>query len=513
MTERATKHCNKYNQTKEITEFGARYWTTTKRKYMATADLTKLTREEKIELLLALEEKKKRGLRAKPRYVPNEAQRQVHLDGATYRARFNFAANSSGKTTLGVNECFWTARGYNPVTKQHTKVPARIYVVLDSPQKVEEKFLMEAKKWFDMEDTELRKEGKPYVARIVFKNGSDIIFLFHEADRMKVEGIDSYDFVWFDEPCPKHLYVGMYRGLRGKGTDPRVLFTGTPIGAPWLRTDIYERWAKGELPDTTCYRYGMEVNRANLREGYIEEFSRQLTEQERKVRLEGMFYDLDGLALAGLFKEHIHVVDPIEWDRAWPVVIAIDCHSSKPHTACMVGADRDGYLYYIKEIAERCPAKPFALRLKEWMNGYRVIDIVCDSLGSTTGTGGEGDSTFINVLNQNGVRARATSYEDKNDELFVERIMQVLLIPEQMNNFGQRIPKLRIFRGNKGIVSDITNVEWQRDKGIGGNKPKLNIANTDRLSTLKYALATGISFRKHKAKVLRTKNKSPWAGS
>jgi hypothetical protein len=476
-------------------------------------DLSKLSREEKIELLLALEEKKKRGLKAKPKYVPNEAQLQIHKDGAKYRSRYNFSSNSSGKTTLGVNECFWAARGYNPVTKQNTKVPVRIYVVLDSPQKVEEKFLMEARKWFDLEDVELRKEGKPYVSRMVFKNGSDIIFMFHEADRMKVEGIDSYDFVWFDEPCPKHLFVGMYRGLRGKGTDPRVLFTGTPIGAPWLRTDIYERWAKGELPDTICYRYGIEVNRANLRDGYIEEFSRQLSEKERKVRLEGMFYDLDGLALAGLFKEDVHVIDPIDWRGDWPCVVAIDFHPSKNNIACLVGADRDNNLYYIKELASKSVAKVFAQELKDFYKGFRILDIICDSLGATPTTGGDGNMSFMEVLRANGVRVRSTSYDDKNDESWIQKIQQVLLIPSEPDSFGQKTPKLRVFRGNKGIIGDINQVEWTKDRNNDTYKPKLAISNTDYLACLKYALATGISFRKDKAKVLKSKNRSPWGGS
>lgn len=473
-------------------------------------DLTALTKDQKIELLLALEEKKKRSLSTKQRYFPNAGQQQVHKDGAIFRSRFVFSGNSSGKTTLGVNEIFWTAQGYNPITKETTRVPARIYVVLDSPDKVAGKIIPEASNWFDLTQVTLVKGGKPYVSRIEFKNGSSIIFLFHDADPMKVEGIDSYDYVWFDEPCSRHLYVGMYRGLRTKGTKPKLLFTGTPIGAPWLRTDIYEPWSKGELSDTVCYRYSAEVNRENLREGYLEEFSSKLTEQERQVRMEGTFYDLEGLALAGLFDQTVHIVDPFEWKKEDPCVVAIDPHPAKKHVACLVGADRDGYLYYIKEIASRSPAGDYAGELKAMYEGFRVIDIICDSLGATPGSGGEGNLSFIDVLKQNGVRARSTSYNEKDDEDFIQKIQQVLRIPKEKNNFGQVIPKLRIFRGNKGIIGDIENVEWTKYKNLGEYKPKLNITSRDYLATLKYALATGISFLKSKAKKLRPNKPSPW---
>src|SRR5690348_14183117 len=129
-----------------------------------------LTREEKIARLKLLEEKQKRLLSRKPVYTPNDGQMPVHLSTAS--ERYVFSANGSGKSTALVNEVHWAANGYNPVTKQYTKIPCKIVVVLDKGDKVNEVFLPEYRKWFDLEDSQTDKAGKPYVSRIYYDNGS-----------------------------------------------------------------------------------------------------------------------------------------------------------------------------------------------------------------------------------------------------------------------------------------------------------------------------------------------------
>jgi hypothetical protein len=472
-----------------------------------------LSREQKIELLQAAEEKRRRDKLARPPYIPNPGQLEIHKDGESFRKRFVFSGNSFGKTALLINEVFWAAQGFNPFTNKTTKVPAKIYVVLDSPEKIADKFIPEARKWFVIdEDEQFHKDGKPYISRITFKNGSVIRFLFFDMDEYKFEGIDGIDFFASDEPLPRRVYLGMYRGLREKDSDPRVLVCGTPIGQPWLRTEVWEPWSKGDLSDTKCYRYSSDTNRANLREGYLEEYFGQMNAKEREIRRSGAFFDLEGLALAHLFRAETHLVEPFEIPPDWPCVIAIDPHYSKKHIACLVTTDRDGSLYYIKEYASRSPADEFAEELKQFYSGFRIIDIVADSLGSAMGTGGRGNLSFIEVLREHGVQVRATTYSDKYDESFIDKIQQVLIIPEKADNFGRKLPKLRIFRNCFGIIGDVNNVEWLKYKGLDEYKPKLNITSRDYLATLKYALATSITFLPGKPKVIKSAKPSPWSG-
>lgn len=461
-------------------------------------DIKNLSKAEKLKLLDLLEAKKKKQLIKKDRYIPNEGQRPIHLSKAI--VRFCASGNGMGKTAAAAHEATWKAQGFNPITGEYTPVPSNIAVVLDKPEKVESVWIPELRKWFNTENWDFKKKGKPYISQITFPNGSVLTFYFHDQDPLSFESIE-VDFVVFDEPPPRHVYIGMRRGGRRKGHVAQFLIIGTPLAAAWLRTDIWEPWAKGELEDVECFRASSEVNAANLQEGFIEGFSKALTEKEKQIRLHGEFYDLDGLALSHLFRKHTHVV-PIDkpWDKSWPCVVAIDPHPSKNHVAILMGAAKDGHLYVLKELSAKQVAKEFAHTLKEWYKDFRIVDIVVDSLGSGDGTGGEGFLSFIQVLRREGVLARATSWDEKQDEAFIARIQDALLVPDEPDNFGQKIPKLLIYEGNNGIITDIEQVQWARDKRLEQNKPKLDITNKDYLACLKYALATNLTSDKGRKK-------------
>ena len=468
------------------------------KKKTQSIDINSLSKEEKLKLIDLLEAKKRKQLNKKDRYIPNKGQLPIHQSKAT--VRFCASGNGMGKTTAAAQEAMWRAQGYNPVTKEYTQVPAKIAVVLDKPEKVESVWIPEIRKWFSIEPDMMKKKGKPYISQINFTNGSELTFYFHDQDPLSFESIE-VDFVVFDEPPPRHVYIGMRRGGRRKGYKASYLIIGTPLAAAWLRTDIWEPWAKGELEDVECFRASSEVNKENLQEGFIEGFSKALTDKERQIRLHGEFYDLEGLALSHLFRRETHIVPrDKDWNKEWPCVVAIDPHPSKNHIALLLGASRDGHLYVLKELSRKAVAKDFAAELKKWYEGFRIIDIVVDSLGSSEMTGGEGFLSFIQVLRREGVLARSTTWDEKQDEAFISRIQDVLLVPSEPDNFGQKIPKLLIYDGNNGIITDIEQVQWARDKRLEENKPKLDITHKDYLACLKYALATNLNCDRGKKK-------------
>lgn len=452
-----------------------------------------------LEALDLLEEKEQRAKQTRALYVPHSGQKPVHESNK--QLRFVFSGNGAGKTTLGCNEVVWAVQGCNQVLETYTMVPCRAFIVLDKPEKVESVILPELRKWTNIDSEQLHKKGKPYVSYISFPNGSSISFLFFDQDPLTAEGLEG-DFFWIDEPPPRPLFISLRRGGRTKGRIARYLMTGTPLAAPWLRREIYDKWVAGELPEAECFRFNTELNRANLADGYIEAFSRVLSEKERRIRLAGEFFDLDGLALAHLWKREIHVIArPEYWPETNPCIVAIDPHPSKAHHAVMIGADKDNWLHYMKELKRKEVPRVFAQSLKAWMQGHRVVDIVCDSLGSAEGTGGEGFMSFIQVLKDEGIRVRATTWSEKNDEDFIARIQEVLSIPEEADNFGRKLPKLRVWAGNPGIVMDVENVQWLKIRGHDEVKPKLDISNKDFLSCVKYALAANPHFGKGQEKV------------
>lgn len=474
---------------------------------MAKLDLSKYTHAQKLALFDLIEEKKRRLRERKAVYKPNPGQVLVHK--STAKERWVTSGNGSGKTALACCEAIWALEGWNPIKEEFTQTPCRIIVVLDHPEKVTDVWLNELQKWKNFNpEKNFKQRGKPYVSQIIDDKGSELIFMFWQQEETLFESIEA-DGVIFDEPPPRKVYIGLKRSLRKPGRKPWILGVGTPIKSAWIRKEIIEPWSKGDLPGVECFRYGTSVNQAHLAEGWIQDFSRALSEKEKRIRLEGEFFDLEGLALAHLFRRDVHIIPEFEWEYSNPVVVAIDPHPSKAMVACMIGVDDKGQLYYLKELSLKLPARQFAKKLKEWMEGYRVVDIVCDSLGSADSTGGEGFKSFIQVLKECGVRVRATTFEDKSEEAFIERIRDALLIPEEEDNLGRKLPKLLIVEGNWGIISDVENVSWVKFRDIDMNKPKLDMVNTDHLSAAKYALATNLTPMKGKAHSY-VMNKSPY---
>lgn len=476
-------------------------------------DLSKLSKEEKLAYLDAIKEKKRRILAKKPTYKPNDGQLPVHMDDKSIR--IVAAGNGGGKTTLAVQEAIWWATGYNPITQQFNKVPATIVLLLDSPLKVDKIWLTELRKWYPLdEECELKKNGKPYVNEIIFKNGSTILLMFHEQETIVFEGIQ-LDYFIADEPFERRIWIALRRGARKKGTKPRFLIIGTPIGQPWLYEEMWKKAEEGERLDIGIHRFNTDVNLSNLADNYKEEFGANLTDQEKLVRFGGMFDHIEGLALAHLFNKKLHVVPAFPWPKGKPAVLVIDPAWNKPHVFCLIGATGDGRIYYIKEGKFKGAAGGLAKVLKEFCIGpWRIVDHVIDSMAETPNTGGSGNKSFSEVLREMGLPVRATSYDDKDDEDFIQNIQQVLEVPEEPDNTGRRTPKLAIIEGNTGLIGNIETVQWQKYRQNETFKNKLEISKKDYLACLKYGLKTNIAYIADVGRMPRIikPRRSPWSG-
>lgn len=463
-------------------------------------DVTKLNRPQLLKLHEYIEELKRRQKDLRHVYKANTGQLQFHKSQAQIRAVF--AGNGSGKTAGACNEAVWTAEGYNPVLEKFTPVPSKTVVVLDDPDKVDDVWLPEMKKWVNADRWILNKHGRHYISEIAFPNGSVIKFHFHQQEPLKFESTEA-DFVIFDEPPPRHIWISLRRGGRKRHRTARYLFIGTPLSGSWMRRELYEPWANGERDDIECFKYGTAVNERNLSEGYMDSFAKNLSEKEKRIRLHGDFFDLEGLALNHLFKRDMHIISPSALPEIPLAVCAIDPHPNKKHVAIILGCDEYGGLYYIAELASSAPPREFARELKRFYQPYRLFDIVCDSYGSTALTGGDGNMSFIEVLQSEGIRVRATNWQEKKDDEFIMRIQDVLSIPEIKDNFGRIRPRLQVVEGNWGIISDFECAAWQKIRHEDAYKPKLDIELRDYLACLKYGLATNLSPKRNKAKIYR----------
>lgn len=455
-----------------------------------------LSREEKERLLIALQEKRRRDKLKKPQFKPNGGQLRVIMSKALIRVVTS--GNGAGKTALACTETIWTAQGFNPITKTQHKVPNKCIYVLDRPNKTGDKIIPEMKKFFDTTEWQFMKDGTPNVRRILLPNGSEILFMFHEAEAMSFESIDGYANVVYDEPPPRHIFIALLRGGRAKGFNTRHTIAGTPIGpnAAWMRTELLPRWKDGDK-DIDVFTFPTDENKDNLDWDRVEANFKFLSEKEVEIRRNGQWSDLDGLALAHLWQDALHVIpDETPWDKNNPCVVAIDPHPSKKHVAIMLGANGKDELFVLKEMEEKMVPRDFARHLRKWMEGHRVIDIVCDNLGSSEMTGGEGFKSFIEVLQEEGIRVRPTRYDEKVDAEWITRLQSALQVPDKPDNFGNTIPKLRVFARCRGTISDIKNVQWIKMRNVDEYKPTLDIGNKDKLACLKYALACDLFFTK-----------------
>jgi hypothetical protein len=466
--------------------------------------LSSLSRDEKLKLLELVEEKKRREFEARTPFVPHAGQLRILKSKA--RERYLFCGNGFGKSTILVNEVHWAATGFNPLTEEHTPVPAKIFLVLDTPEKIED-FIEEYRNWNPLPDSQLHKRGKANYSAITWPNGSTLTVFTHEVGDLKAEG-SQWTHGFFDEPPPRSLYISLYRGGRKKGRPIKILLAGTPVKAAWLRTDVFEPWKEGLLPWAECFEGDTDENLDNLDRDWYESFFAKLDDKEKAIRKTGQFYDLGGLALAHLYSPKSHLVSAASkpWNPDNPCVIVMDPHPSKAHVAVLLGVDEFNYLYVIDEYKEKALARPFMQSLidKGWFHN-RIIDVLYDSLGSGETTSGEGFKPFgvvVNeVLRENGLgRARATSYDEKSDEDFIERIRDALMVPLKADDFGLKLPKLRFYEHCRGSITDIKTVQWYEDKQVKENKPKLDTRKKDFLSCIKYGLATNLYHKKKKDK-------------
>lgn len=454
--------------------------------------LKTLTKEEKLKLLEVLEEKERRK-HSRKAFVPHLGQLRVLKSNKPIK--LITCGNGWGKSTFGVNLLHARATGVDPWNNRTTKVPSKIVVLLDNPSKIADVWKYEYSKWHDVEIiTELR-HGSPYVKEWQFKNGSSVRFLTQEMDQLVFESIQ-FDLLLVDEICSRAQYIGLTRGQRAKGVSFEQVIIGTPISNDhaWVRQDLIQPWTEGKRPDLECFTGGTVDNIDNLGEGYVERFESLLTDKERRVRMFGEFMSVDGLAFGHLINDLGHLIPKIAftWDYSWPVVVGLDPHPSKAHTAVMVGRrPTDDKLFVIKEISAKKTARDFAQSLYEWASGYKVVEWICDSLGSGDTTGHEGFKSFIQILNECGIKARATTFDEKSHEDAVNRIREMLALEDAGPPIFDKSPRLRFIEDETPrSYKELKNISWIYDKKRELNRPKLDSAKLDYFSALTYALSS-----------------------
>ena len=141
----------------------------------------------------------------------------------------------------------------------------------------------------------------------------EIHFATYDQLAHKIEG-GAFDLLCYDEPPPKKIFDGnKVRLLKSGG---RTLMALTPIEEipwpiEWIHHDIV---CKADGKRIAVFKQPTRDNAANLAEGAIEEISRDMTEHQRAVRLEGEFGFLKGLVYKQ-FQRDVHLCKPYDVRR------------------------------------------------------------------------------------------------------------------------------------------------------------------------------------------------------
>jgi hypothetical protein len=158
-------------------------------------------------------------------------------------------------------------------------------------------------------------------SHINFPNGSVIYTGSKEQDRSQFEGFE-IDWAWVDEPIPRWLYNGLWRGL----SDYRgpIWFTLTPLGADSM-------WLVDWLKDEDVWHYaGPQRDNTFLSPEVFDEFENdgRFTKREREARLYGEF-EFAGDRVFENLEPDVHFIDSFPIPGHWLIGQTVDPHHRK----------------------------------------------------------------------------------------------------------------------------------------------------------------------------------------
>ena len=308
---------------------------------------------------------------------------QVEFLNAVADTKAFFGGNRSGKTTAGAVSIGFFTTGYYPEWYKGRKwdrpTVGRIFAEdFTKGVKVVTKSL---KAWMPKASiVQVRKnnQGAEVEWLIRHKDGGISFFdiMTYEQSTDSAEGA-SQDWIWFDEPPPRAMYIAATRGLID--TDGICLFSLTPLKEPWLFDEVYNSKNNSVFSVLCDVRHNLRrynplsKKMIGVSEESIRKYEMKLTEEERETRMHGKFRYLAGR----IWKEwdrDVHTYDRSKWIAGknavvvdgqppvhWPRIMLVDPHDRNPHALVWIALDDAGDYWAYREA---------------WLAGYLIEDVV-----------------------------------------------------------------------------------------------------------------------------------------
>jgi phage terminase large subunit-like protein len=378
-------------------------------------------RELLVQLASIEAETKRRQTQERIRYYrPHAKQEQFHAASKAFRIRLILGGNRSGKSECSMAEVVahatgkrdWLPKGHpdhivtHPGTGEPLKVPSRGLVVGESFGEQVAKVLLQ--KLLGNSETKeggllptplvkgTKKNQQGVISEIRLTNGSVIYFKSYEQDPRLFES-EQYDWYALDEPPPRRHYVAIARGATDTGAP--IWMALTPLREAWIHDDLVCR------PDVFTIHFDIMDNVKTSAEGTggltakaVEDFEKDLTEDEKEMRLRGRFFHLQGLVYKE-FSRAIHWIPRPErrWPTSWQYWMHVDPHVRKRHKAVWMAIRPDGVYNVIGEL-QTPPETNLISRFSEMIVDYErdflklrdvEIERLIDALSVQPGATGE----------------------------------------------------------------------------------------------------------------------------
>lgn len=345
-----------------------------KKRQQHAAQLAAISTEKDRELLLELDalqaEKQRRRTQERIRYYsPHLKQQAFHAAGQKYRLRIILGGNRSGKTESSMSEAVAHALGYRPwlpeghpdrqvmhaITGQPLKTPNRGLIVGESFGEQIKKVILHkllgnpsAKEGGLLPTPLIRsvKRNQQGVITEIYLSGGGAMFFKSYEQASKLFESENYDWYALDEPPPREHYIAIARGCTDSGAP--IWMAMTPLSQAWIHDELVCR------DDVFKIHFDINDNIGfGLTSEAVAEFEKDLTEDEKEMRLRGRFFHLQGLIYKE-FDRQVHLLPRPDkkWPSsdAWQYWMHVDPHVRKRHKAVWVAIRPDGTYLVIGQL-------------------------------------------------------------------------------------------------------------------------------------------------------------------
>ena len=375
--------------------------------------------------------------------------------------------HNSGKSQAGIQEDVAHALGYRPWLsetdpdyKVNVRVPNKGLIIGETfGEQVKKvlvpKLLGDAEGGFpgflpSHEFESAKKNQQGIITHIQLKNNSTIDLQSYDQPVELFESAD-YDWVHFDEPPPRPIWIAVKRGLTDRMG--RAWFTMTPLSEAWIFDELMSR------EDVFKIYFDIWDNRGyGLTEESIKEFEKHLTEDEKEARIHGRFFHLSGL----IYKLYgpVNRIKRIPIDRHWGMWFHVDTHPRTPHHAVWMAVLPDGKLFVcgeLKNFDSSNRVAPFAEAIKEYemtvlkRRGDEIVRLI--EPGSSTPNPTKDGLSIKDEFEEHGIYCRPGS---KNRDAGILRLQNALQFDPTLGTY----PNIYFFNDLSGIDYEMTHYVW-----------------------------------------------------